>query len=75
YITADTNDLLMIEGKPAKTHWAMKEFSVKYLYEPVAGGYCMKKGWFTARVHVFLVRPDRRHVYEVTGRETKPLVK
>jgi len=75
YITTDTVELLMIEGRPTKTHWAMKEFSVKYLYEPVSGGYCMKKGWFTARVYVFLVRPDRRHVYEVTGRETKPLVK
>ena len=73
YITVDTTELLMIEGKPAKPHWAMKEFSVKYLYEPVGGGYCMKRGWFTARVSVFLVRPDRRHVYEVSGSRTAPI--
>ncbi len=75
YITTDTNELLMIEGKPAKPHWAMKEFSVKYLYEPVGGGYCMKRGWFTARVAVFLIRPDRRHVYEVKGSDSKPIPK
>jgi len=53
----------------------MKEFSVKYLFEQVAGGYCLKHGFVTARVHVFLIRPDRRHIYDVKGSDTKPIAK
>ncbi len=75
YVAPDTYELLMIEGGPAKPHWAMKDFSVKYLYESVAGGYCLKKAWVSARVSLFLIRPDRRHIYEVTGSDTKPIPK
>ncbi len=75
FIDPKTYDLLMIKGRPAKPHWAMKEFEVQYLYEQVAGGYCLKKAWVTARVSLFLIRPDRIHVYEVTGSDTKPIPK
>ncbi len=76
YITQEDERLLLQEGVASKMHWAVKEFYIKYFFEDLPENIpALKKGKVKARVHVFLIRPDRRFVYELESFSNKSLKK
>lgn len=76
YITQKNERLLLQEGVASKMHWAVKEFYIRYIFEDLPGNIpALKKGKVRARVYVFLIRPDRRFVYNLEVLSNKPLKK
>ncbi len=75
YVASDTLMPLRQVGTPAETHWAMKEFKIDYRFEQTGELFALKTGYVEARVYVFLVRPDRRYVYELKGSNHTPILR
>lgn len=72
-VAIDTLDIMMQEGSPSDIHWALKEFKIKYYFEHVNGVPALKTGHVEARIYVFIIKPDRRYIYDITATENKPI--